>query len=158
MLEIKNSNFIKLFESEYTISKIGKIDMGVINDKSLYSLYYKFPLIERIILEIYKSIPQSNIEKYEQGTMKTINSIIDNNESIGIIYPELKELIDKYFNDSNNSPRNVLFHPNGNMNITITVNFEEINEIIARLLGLLNHVVDKNRISNLPKINKITDD
>ena len=78
MIKIKNSEFIKLFESDMTILKVGKIDMEVIYDESFYSLYYKFPLIERLVLEIYKLIPGTNIEMYEQGTMKTINSIINN--------------------------------------------------------------------------------
>ena len=55
MIRIKNSEFIRIFENDKTISRIGKIDMNVINDNSIYSLYYKFPLIERIILERYFS-------------------------------------------------------------------------------------------------------
>lgn len=155
MIRIKNSDFIKIFENDKTISRIGKIDMNVINDNSIYSLYYKFPLIERIILEIYRLIPRTNIEQYEQGTMKTINSIINNNKKINIIYPELKKMIDNYFNESDDSPRNVLFHPRGKEIISVTVNFEEINEIIAKLLGLLNHVIEEYKISSLPRIKKI---
>lgn len=155
MIRIKKSEFIKLFENRNSIAKIGKIDMEIINDNSIYSLYYKFPLIERLILEIYKLIPRSNIEIYEQGTMKTINSIINNNKNISIIYPELKSMIDTYFSEEDDSPRNILFHPNGNKTISVTVNFEEINDIIARLLGLLNHVIEENGISNLPKIEKL---
>ena len=145
MIRIKNSEFIRIFENDKTISRIGKIDMNVINDNSIYSLYYKFPLIEKIILEIYRLIPRANIEQYEQGTMKKIN----------IIYPELKKMIDNYFNESDDSPRNVLFHPRGNETISVTVNFEEINEIIAKLLGLLNHVIEEYKISSLPRIKKI---
>lgn len=155
MIRIKNSEFIKLFENDITISKVGKIDMNVINDNSIISLYYKFPLIERLILEIYKAIPRSNIEIYEQGTMKTINSIINSNKDILIIYPELKFMIDNYFSDDDSSPRNILFHPNVKNRISVTVNFEEINEIIARLLCLLKHVVEEYGIVDLPKINKI---
>lgn len=155
MIRVKKSEFIKLFENDITISKIGKIDLDVINDNSIYSLYYKFPLIERLILEIYKAIPRSNIEIYEQGTMKTINSIINNNKNIAIIYPELKSMIDNYFSEEDTSPRNILFHTNGKSNISVTVNFEEINDIIARLLCLLKHTVEENGIINLPKIEEI---
>ena len=52
MIRIKNSEFIKGFEDDVTIKKVGKIDLEAIKDDSFYSLYYKFPLIERIILEI----------------------------------------------------------------------------------------------------------
>lgn len=155
MVKIKKSEFIKMFENENTISRIGKIDMNVINDNSIYSLFYKFPLIERLILEIYKAIPRSNIEMYEQGTMKSINSIINSNPDISIIYPDLKDMIYIYFSDSDESPRNKLFHPKGNFAITVMVNFEQINDIIAKLLALLNHVIKEYKISNLPKIKKI---
>ena len=76
MIKIKSSEYVRVLENNITIDKIGKIDLDVIKDNSFYSLYYKFPLIERIILEIYKVIPGSNVEMYEQGKMKTINSTI----------------------------------------------------------------------------------
>lgn len=155
MIKINKSEFIKMFENENTISRIGKIDMNVINDNSIYSLFYKFPLIERLILEIYKAIPRSNIEIYEQGTMKSINSIINSNLDISIIYPDLKDMIDIYFSDIDESPRNKLFHLKGNSTITVMADFEQINEIIAKLLALLNHVIKEYKISNLPKIKKI---
>lgn len=34
---------------------------------------------------------------------------------------------------------------------TVTVNFEEINEIIAKSLGLLNHTIEEYKISSLHK-------
>ena len=130
MIRIRNSEFIKLFESQATISKIGNIDMEAIEDKTYYSLYYKFPLIERLILEIYKSVPGSNIEKYEQGIMKTINSIIYSNSSLELIPIGLIEKINIYFNESDDSPRNIVFHENGLNEKKVTVDFEEINYII----------------------------
>ena len=155
MIRIRNSEFIRLFESDISISKIGKIDMSVINDNSFYSLYYKFPLIERLVLEIYKSIPGTNIEMYEQGTMKTINSIIINNKEFDLILPDLNEMIDRYFYDSDDSPRNKIFHPRGTDTIEVKVDFEEINCIIARLLALLNHVSKAYSLVTLNKIGKI---
>lgn len=155
MIRIKNSEFIKVFEDDVTIKKIGKIDLEAIKDDSFYSLYYKFPLIERIILEIYKAIPGANIEMYEQGTMKTINSIINNNPDIDILLPNLKNLISNYFSEDDDAPRNIIFHPAFDDKIQVTVNFEEINYIIASLLGLLKHVCKEYGISNLNKIEHI---
>ena len=155
MIRIKNSEFIKVFEDDVTIKKIGKIDLEAIKDDSFYSLYYKFPLIERIILEIYKAIPGANIEMYEQGTMKTINSIINNNPDIDILLPDLKNLISNYFSEDDDASRNIIFHPAFDDKIQVTVNFEEINYIIASLLGLLKHVCKEYGISNLNKIEHI---
>lgn len=155
MIKIKNSEFIKLFESDMTILKVGKIDMEVIYDESFYSLYYKFPLIERLVLEIYKLIPGTNIEMYEQGTMKTINSIINNNKEFNLILPDLKEMIDRYFYDPDDSPRNKIFHPIGDETIEVKVDFEEINCIIAKLLALLNHISKEYNLVTLEKIEQI---
>ena len=152
MIKIKNSEFIRFFESEITISKIGKIDMEVIEDKSYYSLYYKFPLIERLVLEIYRSVPGTNIEKYEQGTMKTINSIIKSNSALELIPQNIIEKINVYFNEKDDSPRNVVFHEWGENEKKVVVNFEEINYIISNLLALLNHMSIEYNLATLKKI------
>lgn len=152
MIKIKNSEFIRFFESETTISKIGKIDMQVIEDKSYYSLYYKFPLIKRLVLEIYRSVPGTNIEKYEQGTMKTINSIIKSNSTLELIPQNIIEKINVYFNEKDDSPRNVVFHEWGENEKNVVVNFEEINYIISNLLALFNHIVKKYNLATLKKI------
>ena len=152
MIKIKNSEFIRFFESETTISKIGKIDMEVIEDKSYYSLYYKFPLIERLVLEIYRSVPGTNIEKYEQGTMKTINSIIKSNSTLELIPQNIIEKINVYFNEKDDSPRNVVFHEWGENEKKVVVNFEEINYIISNLLALLNHMSKEYNLATLKKI------
>lgn len=152
MIKIKNSEFIRFFESEITISRIGKIDMEVIEDKSYYSLYYKFPLIERLVLEIYRSVPGTNIEKYEQGTMKTINSIIKSNSALELIPQNIIEKINVYFNEKDDSPRNVVFHEWGENEKNVVVNFEEINYIISNLLALLNHMSKEYNLATLKKI------
>ena len=152
MIRIRNSEFIKQYENELTISKIGKIDITAIKDETYYSLYYKFPLIERLIIEIYKSVPGTNIEKYEQGTMKTINSIIKNNNSFELLPSDLIEKIDFYFHEGDDSPRNIVFHEFGAKEKKVAVNWEEINYIIANLLLLLNHVSKEYNLSTLSKI------
>lgn len=155
MLKINNSDFIKLFENKTTISKLGKIDMEVIEDDSYESLYYKFPLVERLVLEIYKCVPGTNIEMYEQGTMKTINSIINNNSSFDLLPEDLLCKINKYFNENDNSPRNKLFHTLGEEYFEVIVDFNEVNYIIAQLLALLTHISNEFTLSTLKKIDKI---
>lgn len=154
-MKIKNINFIKLFENDLTRSKVGKIDMNVINDNSYYSLYYKFPLIEKLVLEIYKLVPGTNVEKYEQGSMRTINSIIKNNQNIGLIPDDIIDLINYLFNEDDNSPRNIVFHELGSNEKKVIVNFEEINYIIAYLLLLLTNTSKEYGLSTLKKIELI---
>ena len=73
-------DLISAVEDEETINVIGKIDLDILNSQIVESLYYMFPLIERLVLEIYKLIPDADVEHYEQGIMKTLLSIIKNNE------------------------------------------------------------------------------
>lgn len=155
VIKINNSEFVRIFENEITISKIGKIDLETVESTTFDSLFYKFPLIERIVLEIYKCVPGTNVEMYDQGTMKTINSIIDNNNSFNIIPNSLIDKINIYFNEDDSSPRNKIFHIASEDDLTVSVSFEEINYIIAQLLGLLNHVSKQYTLENLKKIDKI---
>ncbi len=155
MIKIKNSIFISFFENRITISKIGKIDMDVIEDTTYYSLYYKLPLIERLVLEIYKSVPGTNIELFEQGIMKTINSVINNNQSFGLLPSGLIEKINIYFNDKDDSPRNIVFHEWGEDEKELVVDFEELNYIISSLLAILSYVTEKYKLAKLEKIEKL---
>ena len=68
-------------ENEQTKNVIGKIDKEILNSEIIESLYYIFPLVERMILEIYKLIPDADVEHYEPGIMKTPIAIIENNKT-----------------------------------------------------------------------------
>ena len=105
-----------------------------------------------MVLEIYRSVPGTNIEKYEQGTMKTINSIIKSNSTLELIPQNIIEKINVYFNEKDDSPRNVVFHEWGENEKNVVVNFEEINYIISNLLALFNHIVKKYNLATLKKI------
>ena len=75
-------DFIRAIQNNDTIQLIGKIDINLLKSNKVESLNYSFPLIERMILEIYKLVPESDVEHYEQGIMKTPISIIDNNVEV----------------------------------------------------------------------------
>lgn len=76
MDRLKYLDSIKENQNEKTINLVGDIDIDLLNNQIVETLYYAFPLIERLILEIYKQIPDADVEQYEQGTSKTILSII----------------------------------------------------------------------------------
>lgn len=142
-------DLIKAIEDEQTINIVGNIDTDFLSNKIVENLYYSFPLIERLILEIYKQIPDADVEQYEQGTSKTILSIINNNK-VNIIPEYVKELIFKYY-DGDDSLRNQLFHPKEDV-VNINVSFEEINYIIMQLLSILKNLLKENDSYNFKVI------
>ena len=84
MHRIDYEMMIKVFENSDTIALIGNIDIQTLRNNNVETLYYEFPLIERVVLEIYKMLPLSDVEQYTQGTMRTILEIInkDSNKCI----------------------------------------------------------------------------
>lgn len=142
-------DLIKAIEDEQTINIVGNIDTDFLSNKIVENLYYSFPLIERLILEIYKQIPDADVKQYEQGTSKTILSIINHNK-VDIIPEYIKNLIYKYY-DGDDSLRNQLFHPKEDV-VNINVSFEEINYIIMQLLSILKNLLKENDSYNFKVI------
>ena len=128
------TEFIEIYEDVDTISLIGKIDTKFLSQNRIETLYYSFPLIEKMVLEIYKLVPESDIEHYEQGIMRTIIAIIDNNKQLEVLPRYIIEIIEKYFDE--NGIRNELFHIKSEK-LTVEVNFNEINFLIMKLLYIL---------------------
>ena len=122
-------------------SEINKEIINSYMNKVVETLCYSFPLIERLVLEIYKLIPDADVEYYEQGTNRTILSIIEGNKDIEVIPELIIKQLKKYYDK--NGLRNEIFHPNGET-ITIEVNFEEINNIIMHLLSVLKELLKEN--------------
>ena len=125
-------------ENNETKRLIGKINIDVLKNQRIESLYYIFPLIEKMILEIYKLVPDADVEYYEQGKIKTIMSIIEKNEKLKILPIDLVNIIKKYYKDK--CPRNDLFHVKDNIT-SIEVSFKELNYIIMELLSILNRQI-----------------
>ncbi len=149
MVRFTYLDLIKAIEDEQTINIVGNIDTDFLSNKIVENLYYSFPLIERLILEIYKQIPDADVEQYEQGTSKTILSIINHNK-VDIIPEYIKNLIYKYY-DGDDSLRNQLFHPKEDV-VNINVSFEEINYIIMQLLSILKNLLKENDSYNFKEI------
>ena len=140
MVKFTYIDMINAIQNEETVKLIGHIDTKLLNSGNLKSLYYSFPLIERMVLEIYKLIPEADVEKYEQGIMKTTMSII--NSCNNIIAQKSIELLKKYY-DGEDCLRNKLFHPR-EQSITIKINFKEINYLIMQLLSVLRNKLEEN--------------
>lgn len=147
-IRITYIDLIKAIQDEETIKLIGEIDLKLLNSQTVESLYYSFPLIERLVLEIYKLIPYADVEQYDQGIMRPIVSIIDGNSDY--ILPEnIVEIIKKYFDDD--GARNQLFHNKVGV-INIKVSFDEINFAIMQLLSILKIKISENSDFNFENI------
>ena len=93
MDKLSYTDFIKIYEDMETINLIGKIDTEFLNENRIECLYYIFPLIERIVLEIYKLVPEADVEHFEQGTMRTIKSMIDNNKDLEYTFRQIQNIL-----------------------------------------------------------------
>lgn len=119
------------------INTIGKIDLNVLESRTEESLYYLFPLIERLVVEILKYKSDSNIEFYEQGTYRTLNSIFESEENKKYFDEDLINLIKKYYDED--GLRNKLLHYRGESSINITIiDLLATKVIVTRLLRLYN--------------------
>ena len=90
---------IKRNQTDETKKIIGEIDTKFLESDKPESMYYSFPLIEKMIIEIFKLVPDSDIEVYEQGTMRTPIEVINANNKNKVISDDLTKKIVKYFND-----------------------------------------------------------
>ena len=156
MHKFSYEQLIKAIENKNTEDLIGKIDIDVIKQNIIESLYYEFPLIERIVLEIYKLLPLSDVEYYQQGTMRTILAII-NKDSNDYLPEELIVILQKYYGDK--GLRNKLFHVEDDIGIinvsSKELNFDELKFAIMQLLSILRKTCEKYTIECIGKIKYI---
>mgnify|MGYP001054111231 CR=1 FL=1 len=109
LMNILHEDTRKLFESD---------NMAV--------LFYIFPLIERLVVEILDITSLINVETKNQGTIRTINSMLQDKETKKIFGKELYDNLKKYFADD--GLRNQLMHYNPKVN-KISANISDIREI-----------------------------
>lgn len=152
-MNITYIDIIKGIEDATTEKTIGKIKTELLNIKTVENLYYVFPLIERMVLEIYRLVPGANIEQFDKKTMKTINSILEHNKNLEIIPTEIAKIIQKYFKDD--GIRNKLFHVSLERQFKFKINIKEINYIIMQLLFILKKLNKNYEIENLKIIEKL---
>ena len=141
--------FIKLHQIKSVTETIGKIDTELIQEESLECLYYILPLIERIILEIFKLVPGADIEHLEQGIMKTPMSIVERNNALETIPSYILELIEKYYKED--GLRNIILHPNTEAE-EISIDFTEILLLLTKTLSILKNKVLYTSIENFDDI------
>ena len=140
MGKITYLDLIKAIQNSNTIKLIGEIDINLLKSNKVESLNYSFPLIERMVLEIYKLVPESDVEHHEQGIMRTPISIIDNN--VETLPQNTINIIKRIYGDD--GIRNKLFHVKSEV-INIEVSFAEVNYLIMQLLSILRDKINQNK-------------
>ena len=138
---------IDKYQTEYIQKLLGLIDVEFICSKTGNSLYYTIPLIERLFLEVLKCIPDADIEQLTQGKMRSINSLLDNNDVRSIFDDKVIAIIEKYYKDNwdEKSLRNKLFDIDGSTSYKITIVFEELYFVIISLLTKLEEKIEENK-------------
>ena len=156
MYKVNYEMIIKALENSETIKLIGKIDTDFIKKNNYDVLFYEFPLIERMVLEIYKLLPLSDVEGYQQGTMRTIMEIL-RKDSNNYIPESIVKILEKYYAD--NGLRNRLLHVKNDIGIINIdqkeLNFEEIKLVIAELVLILRETNDLYTAEKIGKIETI---
>ncbi len=151
MVRFKFIKCIDNLQNDKTIDLIGEIDTTLLNSNRIESVYYSFPLMERMVVEIYKLVPESDIEYHDQGKIRTIDSILDCNDN-QIISQQIVDLIKRLFGEE--GPRNKIFHVK-EKNIQEEVSFNQINFIIMCLLKTLKDLIEKYEGYSFKEIEKI---
>lgn len=108
---------------------IGLIDFKALDNNNFEVLYYLFPLIERIFIDILKYSIISDIEIYSQGTFRTLESALKKRENLNCFDSETIEVLNTFY--CKQGLRNKLFHYRGQ---TIMISGLDIKAI--KLLGL----------------------
>ena len=72
---------------------IGLIDFKALDNNNFEVLYYLFPLIERIFIDILKYSIISDIEIYSQGTFRTLESALKKRENLNCFDSETIEVL-----------------------------------------------------------------
>ena len=121
-----SERFTKIYNSSKYLKKLfPKLSDEVMDSKFVDCLYRFLPLIERLIVEIYSLTNIINVEIKEQGTIRTINSILENNEDSLNLPIDIKEALKKSF--SNDGIRNKLMHYHENYEYIILTSTQLYN-------------------------------
>ena len=156
MYRVDYEMMINALENEETLRLIGKVDTNFIKNDNYDSLFYEFPLIERIVLEIYKLLPLSDVEGYQQGTMRTVMEILKK-DSYGYFPENLVTTLKKYYDD--NGLRNKLLHVKddiGKVDVAQDeLDYGELKASIAELILILKETSSSYTVEKIGKIKTI---
>ncbi|WOO87749.1 hypothetical protein RZE82_02130 [Mollicutes bacterium LVI A0039] len=129
-------NFINEFNSEST--NIGEVDYYFWLMKSYEALYYFYPLLERLLINIVALESRWTIEVDSQRRLKTANSVLNDNI---IVNEKVTNKLKKIFGE--NGPRNLLLHGNAFKNDENLS--RHLIEVKCLTLELMHHYLRESR-------------
>ena len=112
------------------------IDYNMFIQNELTCLFYFFPLIERLFIETLSLSNIFNTEVKEQGTIRTINSLVIEIKNTKDVYDDNTiSKLSKYYKED--GIRNLLFHFDPEIN-TLRIPIDDIYDIQNLSLELMN--------------------
>lgn len=99
---------LSMYLTEEIKQNIGSVDTEMFYNDKADILYYFFPLIEKLVLEILKIYNYTDVECYEQGKYRTLYSIIQKEQNKIIFPSEVIDGLEHYYKD--NGLRNLMMH------------------------------------------------
>lgn len=99
---------LSMYLTEEIKHNIGSVDTKMFYNEKVDIVYYFFPLIEKLVLEILKIYNYTDVECYEQGKYRTLYSIIQKEQNRIVFPPEVIDGLEHYYKD--NGLRNLLMH------------------------------------------------
>lgn len=148
------SEFIEKQYFEELDGLIGKENIKLFDEENKMVLLYMFPLIERLIIEILDISTIVNVESKEQGTIKTINSLLQQDIVKKILGDNLFEKISKYFNENGIRNKMMHFDPDNNKVFCNSDNVQEVKKIAIDLTELYTKKISESK-SPIKEIDEI---
>lgn len=130
-------------------------NITLFDDQNAAVLLYMFPLIERLVIEILDLSSIVNIESKEQGTIKTVNSLIQQEITKEILGNQLIEKITKYFKEDGIRNKMMHFDPDNNEIKCHLSDIQEVKQIAIELIDLYESKLEESKSIILEKIEPI---
>ncbi|MGE5456348.1 MAG: hypothetical protein ACM3O4_04530 [Ignavibacteriales bacterium] len=104
---------LNMYLTEEVKQNIGNVDTEMFYNDKVDILYYFFPLIEKLVLEILKIYNYTDIECYEQGKYRTLYAIIQKDQNRVVFPAEVIDGLEHYYKDD--GLRNLMMHYSENL-------------------------------------------
>lgn len=147
--------FFQKEHSKELMNILHKDSEKLFKSDKLAVLFYMFPLIERLVVEILDITSLVNVETKNQGTIRTINSMLQDKETENIFGKELHDNLKEYFAD--NGLRNLLMHydPKADIIGAYISTVKEIEEMALMLAEIYENKLKETDTIEIKKIEKI---
>lgn len=134
---------LSMYFTDEVKKNIGSLDTEMFYNDKVDILYYFFPLIEKLVLEILKIYNYTDVEFYEQGKYRTLYSIIQKEQNRIVFPPEVIDGLEEYYKDD--GLRNLIMHYSDKLpDLKIKINeLTNIKNLFCYLLIIYKTALEK---------------